>query len=189
MANGNISGGFGENVVFGRGNQPKTGLGGSQFGGNLFGGADSANALQKLLSQFGGGGGLFGLGDAATGGLFTAGSALLGGIGGLLGGKSEEEKRTEKVFNLAQNRLGQDVFDPQQLVAEFERANFDRNNLMAENINRTLGLDTGVGQGALANQRQSQLAQFVLDAKVQNDVLKSRNDNMLLQLMAGLSRG
>ena len=151
-------------------------------------GVDNNDAFQQLLSVLGSNKGLFGLGDAATGGLLSFGSAALGGIGGLLMGESEGEKRSKKVFNLAQNRLGQDVLDPSQYLSEFMRATAETRNQQAEGINRRLNLDSGVAQGALGDNLQGPLAQFMLNAKMQNDMLKGQNDNMLLQLMAGLSR-
>lgn len=151
-------------------------------------GGNGQDAFQKLLAALGGGGGLFGLSDAATGGLLSFGSSLLGGLGGLLMGESEGEKRSRKTFNLAENRLGQNVLNPEQYLADFQRATAERFNQQAEGINRRLNLDSGVAQGALAESQQGTIADFLLNAKMQNDVLKSRNDNMLLQLMASLGR-
>jgi len=145
--------------------------------------------FEKFMQTFGKGGGLFGLGDTATGGLFSAGSSLLGGLAGLLGGESWGEKQAKKVSNLAQNRLGQDVLQPEQYMAEYKRAMLPEMNRSAEALNRRLGLDSGAAQSDLMFKMQAPLAQFMLNAKMQNDQLKSQNDNMLLQLMGGLSRG
>ena len=153
------------------------------------GGSSSNDALSKLLAQFGGGGGLFGLGDLASGGLLSAGGALFGGIAGLLGGKSDAEKRSEKVFNLAQNRMGQDVLHPEQYMADYRRATAGENNRQAERINQRLGLDSGAAQTDIAFRQQDSLAQFMLNSKMQADILKSKKDDMLLALMGGLSGG
>lgn len=158
---------------------PSFGGGGGGYGGGF------ANFM-KMYQDSMKGGGLFGLGDVATGGLLGAGTTLLTGLAGLLGGKSDAEKRSEKTFNLAQNRLGQDVLHPDQYFADYFRAMAPRFNQQADSITRRLGLDAGVAQGELANSQQSSFAQFLLGAKQQNDILKSQRDNMLLQLMGSL---
>jgi len=53
-----------------------------------------------------------------TGGALSAGTTLLSGLAGLARGKTEQQKRAESVFNLAQNRLGQNVFDPTQVLSK-----------------------------------------------------------------------
>lgn len=140
--------------------------------------------LMKIL----GGGGFFGLGDIATGGLITGASALLGGLGGLLAGKSDAQKNAGKVFNLAQNRLGQSVLNPDQYLADYQRASRERNQAVGERINKQFGLDSGVAQSEMAYRMESPLAQFMLQSKQQADALKSQNDNMLLSLMGQLSQ-
>lgn len=160
----------------------------AQYYGSQLGPQADGDPFQKLLDALGGGTGLFGLGDAATGGLLGLGTSALGAIGGLLQGPSEAEKRGRKVFNLAQNRLGQNVLQPEQYLADFKRATAEDFNRQAEDINQRLNLDSGVAHGALADNMQSTFAKFLLGAKQQNDVLKNQNDNMLLQLMASLSR-
>ena len=165
------------------------------FGFNLYGAgttptAGTTSGLDGFMKMYqdamGSGGGLFGLGDVATGGLLGAGTSLLGGLAGLLGGPSEGEKRQRKVFGLAQNRLGQDVLRPEQYMADYMRASAPRFNQQAETMNRRLNLDSGVAQGELQHSMQSDFAQFMLNAKMQNDQLKTQRDSMLLQLMGSL---
>ena len=116
------------------------------------------------------------------------GKSILGGLGGLLfGGK--ERARTDEIYNLAKNRIGQNVINPDQYLAQYQQALAPRFNMQAEGINRRLGLDSGVAQAELGSQMQAPLAQFLLQAKQQNDILKNQNDNGLLQLMASLRRG
>ncbi len=159
-----------------------------QFSG---GGQTGGGGFEALLAalQGGAGAGLFGLGDVATGGLLSGGTALLGGLSGLLQGESAAEKRQGKVFNLAQNRLGQDVLNPDQYLADFMRLQQERAGQVGERVNRQFGLDAGVGQSEFLRSTEPAIAQFMLQAKQQADVLKSQNDNALLSLMAGLSRG
>lgn len=116
------------------------------------------------------------------------GKSLLGGLGSLLGGGTERA-RTSEVYNLAKNRIGQNVINPDQYLAQYQQALAPRFNMQAEGINRRLGLDSGVAQAELGSQMQAPLAQFLLQAKQQNDILKNQNDNGLLQLMASLRRG
>jgi len=156
--------------------------GGSMGGGGSSGGIDIKSFMDMLSNNKG----LFGLGDLATGGLLGMGSSLLVVLGGLLACKSDGEKRTEKTFNLAENRLGQDVLQPEQYLAEYMRAAAPKFNAQAEGINRRLGLDSGVAQGEMAHSMQSDLASFMLNAKMQNDQMKSQRDNMLLSLMGSL---
>ena len=138
----------------------------------------------EFLSKLGSGGGLFGLGDVATGGMFSAGSSLLGGLAGLLRGESKAEKRGNEVYNIAKNQMGQDVLDPDQYLAEYYRAIAPELNMIAEGANKRLGLDSGAAQGALAGQRQSLISRFYLDTLQQNAQLKSMRDQNLLALMA-----
>jgi len=161
------------------------------FGLDLYsgGGATGSGSIPGVMGMLGGGGGLFGLGDLATGGLFSFGSGLLGGLGSLFGGKSDSEKRADKVFSLAQNRLGQDVLNPDQYLADYMRTMAPKFNMQGETMNRRLGLDSGVAQGELAHMMDSELAGFLLNAKMQNDQLKSQRDDSLMNLMAMLGRG
>lgn len=156
-----------------------------------FNSGEQGGGIEKLLAllQGGAGGGLFGLGDVATGGLLSAGGALVGGLAGLVKGKSQAEKNREKVFNLAQNRLNQPVTDPQQGLAEFMRLQQERAGAIGERVNRQFGLDTGVGQSEFLRSSEPAIAQFMLQAKQQADILNAQNQNQLLALMAGVSRG
>jgi len=143
---------------------------------------DPYEELRKAL----GGGGLFGLGDLATGGLFSMGGSLLGGLASLFGGDSPTEKRAKETYNLAKNRMGQNVIEPEQYLADYKRAMMPEMNRSAEKINTRMGLDSGAAQSQLLYDMQAPLASFLLNAKMKNDVLKSQNDNMLMQLMASL---
>jgi hypothetical protein len=114
------------------------------------------------------------------------GSTLLGGLGSLLGGKSDAEKRSEKVFGMAQNRMGQNVLDPEQYMADYYRAMAPQFGRSAQRAETRLGLDSGAATSDLMYNMQAPLAQFMLNAKMENDKLKSQNDNMLMQIMASL---
>lgn len=155
---------------------------------NVGGGGDLLSILQAL--GFGqketGINGFLGspLGALTTG----LGGKILGGLGSLIGGKSDAQKSAKDVYNLAKNRLGQNVLDPNQYMASFNQAMAPRFNQQADSINRRLGLDSGVAQAELGSAQQAPLAKFYLDTKIQNDQLKSQFDNQLLSLMGDLSR-
>lgn len=141
---------------------------------------NQSSDLQALLESLQGG--------TPWGAIANVGGTLLSGLGSLFGGESPEEKRAKKTYSLAKNRLGQSVLEPEQYLADYMRALAPQQNRQAERINQRLGLDSGAAQTDLAFKMQAPIAQFLLNAKQQNDVLTSQNDNMLLQLMAGLSR-
>ena len=150
--------------------------------------------------------GLFGLGDVATGGLFTAGGSLLGGLAGLFRGKSDLEQLQEDMlrqqmaaagqgsrmrqsaFNLAQNRLGQSVLEPEQYLADYMRSLTPTFNRQAEAVNKRLGLDSGVAQGELARSREFKIADWFWQMKAEGDRLRAVQDNSLIALMAQLGR-
>ena len=171
------------------------GFNGSNYSGgsglNTRGNMAGYDSLLAILEQYGGGksgGGLFGLGDMGTGMLMQFGGNLLQGFAGLLTGKSQPQKNAQKTFNLAQNRLGQDVIDPSQYLAEYMRTILPVMNKEAESLQKSVGLDSGVAQMSLANERESMLSKFLLQAKMQNDQWKMQNDNALLSLMGSVGR-
>lgn len=146
------------------------------------------DALSALLKALGGGGGLAGLGLTGPGALLGLGGGVASGLAGLLRGKSSSQKSARKTFNLAQNRLGQNVIQPEQYLADFTRAMLPSWNKESAAITKRLGLDSGVAQGALAESRQSSIAEFMFKAKMMNDQLKSQSDNALLALMGNVGR-
>lgn len=161
-----------------------------EFGPQVGGSSD----ILSLLKGLGFGGqqketGINGFLGSPLGGLVSSfGGQLLGGLGSLIGGKSQSQKSAKETYNLAKNRLGQNVLDPNQYMASYQQALAPQFNMQAEGINRRLGLDSGVAQAELGSRQQAPLAKFYLDTKVQNDQLKSQFDNQLLSLMGDLSR-
>ena len=117
----------------------------------------------------------------------SLGTSLLGGLGRLIGGNPERDYRM-KVANLAQNRLGQNVLDPQQYMADYMRSQAPRWNQQSAAIDQRLGLDSGAAQSERMGLMEGPLAQFMLQAKQQNDIMKSQRDQNLLSLMASLGR-
>lgn len=119
----------------------------------------------------------------------SAGGALLGGLAGLFKGESWGDKQAKNLYNMAQNRMGQSVLQPEQYLAEYMRSQAPRWNQQGEAIGRRLNLDSGVAQGEMINAQQPTIANFMLQAKQRGDELKFQNDNMLLSLMAQLTGG
>jgi len=144
------------------------------------------DSFAALMNLFGNNKGLFGLGDLGTMGLFSFGGSLLSGLGSLLAGESPGEKRTKETYGLARNRLGQSVIEPEQYLADFYRTATPRIKRQGETIERRLGLDVGVAQGELWSSANEMLADFLLQAKMQADILKSQRDTQLLQLMGSM---
>lgn len=161
-------------------------------------GGPSANYLGKTSTGFYSGGGGMDLGGLlgmlkgpnplVQAGLM-AGGELLSGISGLLKGESWGSKKAKEIYNMAQNRIGQSVIHPDQYLADYMRSQAPRWNQDNEAISRRLNLDSGVAQGERMAMMEPGIASFMLNAKQQADVMKSQNDNMLMNLMAQLSRG
>lgn len=117
------------------------------------------------------------------------GGPLLGAIGSLFQGESWGDKNAKKVSSMAENRLGQNVLDPQQYMSQYMRAMAPQLNQQGERIGQRLGLDSGVAQGEMAFQQQAPMAQFLLETGRLNDQLKAQRDTSLLSLMGSLSGG
>lgn len=119
----------------------------------------------------------------------SAGSALFGGIVGLLGGDSEQEKairerrtRGKEVYNLMKNRLSQSGNEPQQYFAQFMRATQEDRAREAEGVNQRLGLDSGVAQGEMLKNAWNSYLNYSLGAQERS---RANKDN-LLAMMAQL---
>lgn len=110
---------------------------------------------------------------------------LLGGLAGLFRGPSESQKRSRAIGDLALNRLGQSVLDPSQFLAQYAQSLAPQFNQQAESINRRLGLDSGLAQGALARHQQSTLSGILADLTRFNAQATAQQDLGLLNL--GLS--
>lgn len=144
-----------------------------------YGNQGGGGSLTDIMQMFGGGGGApWWAGPAGM-----AGGALFGGIADLLGGKSQGEKDLEKVFSLAQNRMGQSVMEPTQYLAQYMRALAPQFNRQAEGINRRLGLESGAAQGELARGQQSVLSGILADLSKFNAQMTMNQDLGLLNMM------
>jgi len=145
------------------------------------GGGGGMSDIWKFLSASGGSG----FSPLSMG--MNFGGQLLGGIAGLLRGKSDSQKAAKSIYGLAKNRMGQNVIDPSQYMAEYMRSMLPEWNRSAQALDKRLGLDSGVAAGALAESRESSIANFLLQAKMMNDQLKSRNDQFYMSLMGDMA--
>lgn len=170
------SGGFGN--YLGNTNQQFGGasLLGGQGGGQSSGGMD----WMKLL---GGGGN-----PLATLGL-TFGPPLLSALGSLFGGKSQSQKNSQNVFNLASGMRGKQVFDPNAIFGKLQQGLQPTFAADAEAVSKRLGLSSGVAQGELAGRRHSMLSELFGKIQMESLQAQSQRDLQLLQIMLGASAG
>lgn len=154
-------------------------------GGNFgFGGGQQQGGfdLSSLLGQLPGAMNPFAAVGAQLGG------NLLSGLGSLLRGPTESQKRSRAVGNLAQNRLGQSVLDPSQFMAQYQQSLAPQFNRQAEGINRRLGLDSGLAQQSLARGQQSTLAGILARLTQFNAQATAQQDLGLLNLQLRAAR-
>jgi len=148
------------------------------------------NDLQKLIEQLqgmqGGGKGLFGLGDFATGSLISMGGNVLSGLAGLVSGESWGEKKGKQTYRMAENRLGQDVLHPDQYYADYMRGATEKVQQNKEDVAAKADLTGGQAVGAMWDAQVAPLANFMLQFKARNDELKANRDSKLLSLMGQL---
>ena len=124
--------------------------------------------------------------DAMSGGLFGLGTSLLGGIGGLLKGESDGTKKLKETFGLLKNKLGGDVFHPEQYLADYYRSNQERWGRDDERSAKRVGMDSFLFANASKNRRDKDALNFFGGFKAKNDAAKSQNDLQILQSMAGI---
>lgn len=115
----------------------------------------------------------------------SAGGALAGGIGDLLTGPSEGEKKARDVYGMAKNKLGQSVLDPDQYLADYMRALAPQVNKKSAAIAKRTGMDSGVASGALWDVQSSTLSGLMAEMKKFNAVQTANQDMGLMRLMLG----
>ena len=120
----------------------------------------------------------------------SLGTSLLGGIAGLIGGKSDMEKlqeqqmresmtRRSESYNLIKNRYAQSGNEPQQYLAQFMRATQEQRGREAEGVNQRLGLDSGVAQGEMLKNAWNSYLNYSLGAQERS---RSNRDNLLAMM-------
>lgn len=149
---------------------------------NPVGSGGGTSSIMSLLAGLGGSTGFW----PAMG--LSAGGSLLGGLAGLFRGKSDSQKRSQQVFNLAQNRLGQSVLEPQQYLAEYLRSMVPMFNRDAGMVSKRLGLDSGAAWGEILRNQQSAKSGALADVMKFNANAMTARDTNLLQLMGQLSQ-
>jgi len=146
------------------------------------GGGSSGGGLMGLLGGLGGSTGFW----PAMG--LQAGGNLLGGLAGLFRGKSDSQKSSQSVFNLAQNRLGQSVLDPKQYLAEYMRSMVPTFNRDAGMASQRLGLDSGAAWGEMMRNQQAVKSGGLADIMKFNSAATMGQDMNLLRLMGQMSQ-
>ncbi|GAG41852.1 unnamed protein product, partial [marine sediment metagenome] len=106
--------------------------------------------------------------------------------GKLFGGKSEQEKRRGKVFGLAESKLGEEVFDPNQFMADIQRQLAPQVKRRGEKMEKQLGLDVGVAQGELFSELFEAMSSKMIGLKTTAAQAKASRDAQLLSIMASL---
>jgi len=143
--------------------------------------SSGGNGLAGLLGLFGGLG-TGGMGFLPTLGLQFGGS-LLKGLSGLLGGKSDAEKRAEQVFALAKNRLGQSVLEPEQFMAQYQRSLAPQFTQEREKFAKMAGIESPWAFGEYARNKESTLSGLLAKLNMLNAQLTTQKDLGLLSTM------
>lgn len=133
-----------------------------------------------------GGGGFFSNPLAQAMGLGFGGS-LLGGLGSMLGGESEQEKRSKQMYRMGLSEMNnqRDIINPMQYAQQSYNASLPMMNRQAGQIGKRLNLDSGVAQGALGEMMIPQFQQNYADAYMQNQVGKENRRQGMFQNMIG----
>jgi hypothetical protein len=120
----------------------------------------------------------------------NAGLGTLGGLFSWLGDAGNRKIRKEGV-NIARDAMGRmkgmigkDVLNVPELTGQIGRSMVPEINRRGESINRSLGLDSGVGQTALWSPYVQELASKTGEMTGQNAVMKSQRDNEILRFLA-----
>jgi len=156
------------------------GLFDGNYGYNMGGGQSSGGGQQSG----GGGNWLSNMNPLLGSSLLNMGGSLLGGLAGLFRGPSQSQKSSRQVFNLAQNRLGQSVMDPQQYLAQYMRSLAPKFNQQAEGVSKRLGLDSGVAQGEMMRFQQPMLSGLLADLNKFNAQMSTQRDMDLFNIMS-----
>ena len=121
-----------------------------------------------------------GLMELLAPGIGTFAGGLLGGLGKLFGGESEEEKRRKKVFGMAESQYGQEVFDPNQFMADIQRELRPQVKRRGEIMEKRLGMDVGVAQGELFSELFEAMSGTMIGLKTSAAQAKASRDMQLL---------
>lgn len=118
--------------------------------------------------------------------LITTGGNILGGLGKMLFGDGDRKRVKEFAAYLKGQLLNPQDFANQQMAADY-RANVPRFNMLAENTNKRLGLDSGVAQAQLNSDMESTLAQnklkYVQSGVDQNQQIRAMLSNLYTSLL------
>jgi hypothetical protein len=114
--------------------------------------------------------------------------SVLGGIGGLFAGKSDDEKRREDMYNRLKGMLGQ-TQQPINTGAYLNRVQGSlapQLNQIAGRASQRVGLDSGAAQGEIARANYGALQGAGAQYQMQGEQMQQQKLMQLLQMMAGL---
>ena len=113
--------------------------------------------------------------------------SLLGGIGGLLGGKSDDEKRREEMYNRLKGMLGQNMQpNTGAYLGRVQGSLAPYLNQIAGRASQRVGLDSGAAQGDIARANYGALQGAGAQYQMQGEQMQQQKLMQLLQMMAGL---
>lgn len=118
--------------------------------------------------------------------LITTGGNILGGLGKMLFGNGDRERIKQFAQYLKGQLINPQDFANQQMSADWV-ASAPRRNAVAENTNKRLGLDSGVGQAQMNSDMESTLAQnklkYVQSGMDQNQQIRAMLSNLYSYLL------
>lgn len=108
-----------------------------------------------------------------------AGSALLNALSG-----DPYDDIRKRGIGMLNRQYGKDVIDVPGAIQMNRRAMIPQVGRYGQQVNKRMGLDSGVGQGELLRTLFEGQSQFNLGASMQNDMAKSQRDTQIAQLLA-----
>ncbi len=121
-----------------------------------------------------------------TGAAILAGGSILQGLGSLFGG-GERRRRIGSTFRLLQNRLGQSIFDPRQLLGSIKTALRPQNEAIAQGFQKRGIFDSILGQAGIAQQQAPLFASLFNALQVKNAELTAGQDANIFSNLSSLA--
>jgi len=113
--------------------------------------------------------------------------SLLGGIGGLFSGKSDDEKRREEMYNRLKGMLGQAQHpNTRAYLNRVQGSLAPFLNQIAGRASQRVGLDSGAAQGDIARANYGALQGAGAQYQMQSEQMQQQKLMQILQMMAGL---
>jgi len=122
-------------------------------------------------------------GDTWKQGAMQSGQQLFSSLADMVGGPSSGEKRLKETYSKLSNRLGMDVLNPDQYLADYYRQNAERWGQQDEMRSKRVGMDSFLFANASRGQRDREALNYYGGMQAQNDLIKSQNDMNILRQM------